>query len=234
MTRDEEVYRGLLHADGPFKELMKTVKSFVGLGIERVFVTGVTPVVLSDMTSGFNIATNAYFFPSLNGLCGFTEDEVGKLVAELHDSVESPAWSVEDACGVLRTWYNGYRFAWQAEEAIYNPTLLLYFLLHIQQVGSYPQLMLDKNLSMDENKLRYVASLDTGRRKVFDIVEKEQPVELWQLEERFTLADMIERQDADFLTSYLYYVGMLTIERFTRRRTLRLQPPNLVVRKLFV
>jgi len=82
MVDDPAVYRGLVETGGPFKELFKTVKSAMkGQGIERVFVTGVSPVALNDITSGFNIGKNLSLEPELAALCGFREQEIRYLPA---------------------------------------------------------------------------------------------------------------------------------------------------------
>ncbi len=84
VTADAEVYRELVHSDGPFKYLFKWVKGLAGGdGLERLFITGVSPLVMSDVTSGMKIAENVYLYPELVTLCGFTEEEVRGLLGEL-------------------------------------------------------------------------------------------------------------------------------------------------------
>ena len=134
-----------------------------------------------------NIAENVYLYPELNTLCGFTDDEVGALLSQLHTD------GMPDAQVMMRDWYNGYRFALGAEEKVYNPTLVLYFLKHLQRTGASPRQMLDSNLAADEGKLDYLAKV------------------------------------------YLYYFGMLTLEKEeTRERTLELVVPNAVMHGLYV
>ena len=161
MMSDEGTYRRLVHADGPFKRLMKQVKTATeGQGIERLFLTGVTPVVLSNLTSGLNIAKNVSLASDLNALCGFTEEEIRGLLERLADERSAQAggdFSVDEALEMMRTWYNGYRFAPASGQQVYNPTLALYFIDHLQREGTYPRQMLDTNLAADENKLRFLA-----------------------------------------------------------------------------
>ncbi len=237
---DEQTYRRLVGADGPFKRLMKQVKAATeGRGVERLFLTGVTPLVLSDLTSGLNIAENVSLEESLNALCGFTEKEIQGLLEDI--AAERGDVSVDEAREMLRTWYNGYRFAaGNASEVVggrvYNPTLALYFLKHLQRKGTYPRQMLDTNLAADENKLRFL-SRETGAGDVLaELVQTGEPLEVEQVEARFTLSEMLAQahRDKTALGSFLFYFGMLTIEGETPRRTLRLAPPNLVVQKLYV
>ena len=233
---DEITYRRLIGADGPFKRLMKQVKAATeGRGVERLFLTGVTPLVLSDLTSGLNIAENVSLVPALGALCGFTEEEIRGLLEKI--AVERDGdLSVDAAQDMLRTWYNGYRFTAGVDAEIYNPTLVLYFLKHLQREGTYPRQMLDTNLAADENKLRFLGRETGAGDIVAELVQTGEPLEVERVEERFTLSEMLDqaRRDKTALGSFLFYFGMLTIVEETPRRTLHLTPPNLVVRKLYV
>ena len=233
---DEPTYRRLIGADGPFKRLMKQVKAATeGRGVERLFLTGVTPLVLSDLTSGLNIAVNVSLEDSLNGLCGFTEAEVRGLLESVAEE-RGGGVSVDEAQGMLRTWYNGYRFAAGAAAEVYNPTLVLYFLQHFQRQGTYPRQMLDTNLATDENKLRFLSRATGAGDLLAELVQTGEPFEVERVEERFTLSEMLDhaQRDKTALGSFLFYFGMLTIVEETPWRWLRLAPPNLVVQKLYV
>jgi hypothetical protein len=240
MAAAPEVYEELVHTDGPFKRLFKWVKAAMrGQGLERLFMTGVSPVVMSDVTSGLNMAENVYLYPELADLCGFTAEEVRRLVEELHrENVGRGArpWSVDGTLRMMRQWYNGYRFAVEAEQEVYNPTLAFYFLKHLQRTGRYPRQMLDTNLAADEGKLEYLAQVAAGREAVIDVIRSDEPLEIERLQDRFSLRFMLERSvhDSSFLGSYLYYFGMLTLEGETEFSTLLLAPPNLVTKKLYV
>ncbi len=91
-----------------------------------MFITGVSPVVLSDMTSGYNVGENIYLEPAFNDLCGFTEAEIAAVLARL--AAEGGDWSPPRRWTPMRTFYNGYRFSEDAAAELYNPTLSLYFL----------------------------------------------------------------------------------------------------------
>ncbi|MCP4658965.1 MAG: AAA family ATPase, partial [bacterium] len=240
MMTDEATYKGLVHADGPFKQLMKWVKlATEGQGLKRLFITGVTPVVLSDLTSGMNIAKNVSLEPELNALAGFTEPEIEVLLEQIvtarRESGKSIEISVDEALVMIRIWYNGYRFAPEAENLVYNPTLTLYYLDHLLRRGSYPRQMLDTNLAADENKLGYVSRVTAGQKVVVDLLRTDKPMEIAHLADRFTLAQMLQQTgDSTYLASFLYYFGMLTVTGETLERRLLLAPPNLVVRKLYL
>ena len=167
LVNSEEAYRDLVHSDGPFKYLFKWIKGLMaGAGLERLFITGVSPMVMSDITSGMNIADNVYLGSALATLCGFTHEEVVELLERLHGEQGEPSWAVDEAVEMVREWYNGYRFVPTADPArataVYNPTLVLYFLQHLQREGRFPRKMLDANLAADEGKLDYLARARPG------------------------------------------------------------------------
>ncbi|MCP3958960.1 MAG: AAA family ATPase [bacterium] len=256
LTADVDAYHQLVQSDGPFKYLFKWVKGLLaGAGLDRLFVTGVSPIVMSDVTSGMNVAENVYLYPELNTLCGFTDREVHGLLENLHAEkadTAAPAWTVGDSHAMMRDWYNGYRFALGAEEAVYNPTLVLYFLKHLQRTGASPRQMLDSNLAADEGKLDVLARLATGHDVtgqqdatsatlrvdgVIDLIRRDEPLEIRQLLDRFTLKELLEgsSQDTSFFGSYLYYFGMLTLRKEeTEQQTLELVVPNEVMHGLYV
>ncbi len=248
LTADQEAYEDLVHSDGPFKYLFKWVKAaMAGRGIDRLFITGVSPLVMSDVTSGMNVAENVYLYPELNALCGFTEEEVGHVLEKLGAETAAATtggglWPTRDALAMMRDWYNGYRFALGPRETIYNPTLVFYFVKYLQRTGAGPRQMLDSNLAADEGKLDYLARQvaghgATGQDTVVDLIRREEPLEIRQLHDRFTLKELLEpsAQDASFLGSYLYYFGMLTLKpEETAAQTVELEVPNEVVHGLYV
>ena len=230
-------YNALVHDEGIFRTLFKTVKSSTSAtGFDRVFITGVSPVVMSDITSGYNVAKNIYFHPKLNALCGFTSKEVGDVVAQI---VKQCGWDPEkgdEALEMIKTYYNGYQFAFGVDETIYNPTLCLYFFETLQEMCSFPRNMLDANLAMDESKLQYIAQIPMGADLIFSLVEKDQRVSTETLSDRFGIQEMMESigKDNRFLVSFLYYFGVLTLDGETDDLQIQLKVPNLVVQGLYV
>ncbi len=242
LSVDKGAYEDLVHSDGPFKYLFKWVKAAMGgKGIDRLFITGVSPLVMADVTSGMNIARNVYLKPVLADLCGFTEQEIDDLIARvLHERADCTL-SAADAKQMMREWYNGYRFALKVPEKVYNPTLAFYFLLSLLEEGAPPRQMLDANLATDERKLDDVARIalgeEAGQETVIDLIRKNEPLEILGLLDRFTLKDLLERSahDTSFLGSYLFYLGMLTLQQEeTDEQTLKLVVPNEVMHGLYV
>ncbi len=232
MVRDTATYRALFDADGPFKELMKSVKSGTeGQGIERVFVTGVSPVALNDLTSGFNNAKDVSHRPELAALCGFREGEIHEVLETIAGERSLEA-TPEELLDTMRTWYNGYRFSENAEDLVYNPTNVLYFLEHLADFGRPPKALHDRNLRTDRSKLAFLARTSAGSGVIEQLTEGDGTVRVVELEQSFALEDLTRiGKDPGAIASFLYYMGLLTR---TRHVPPRLRIPNLVVRKLFL
>ncbi|MFP4388198.1 MAG: AAA family ATPase, partial [Desulfococcaceae bacterium] len=240
MTREgnrTETYDGLVRKEGALKTLFKAVKSAAGKGgIGRIFITGVSPIVLSDMTSGFNIAEDIYLKPKFNDLCGFSSSEVEALATQAAAEGEELGANADEALSLMRTFYNGYTFSPRSKARVYNPTLALFFLKEFQREGRYPQNMVDANLAMDLAKLEYAAALPNGRQMLLDIARETGVPVVPDISGRFGLRDMLDdaAKGQNFLASFLYYFGVLTIAEETEEAELKLRVPNLVARGLYV
>ncbi len=233
MAADVQTYRALFDAGGPFKELMKTVKdSTEGLGLERVFVTGVSPVALNDLTSGFNTADDVSLEPSLAGLCGFDEGDLRDLLALIAEERSLPSDAIERTVDMMRVWYNGYRFSPRTDAVVYNPTNVLYFLKRLYLHGHPPEKLHDKNLRTDQGKLAFLARTAAGSGVIEQLTEGSGEIDVPELLDSFSLDDLTARmiKDPDAVASFLYYMGLLTLSDAPGR----LRIPNLVVRKLFL
>ena len=230
-------YNALISAESSLKALFKTVKSAAsGQGLERVFITGVSPVLLTDITSSYNVATDIYLRPKFNDLCGFTEAEIKDIVSKIVKECEFENDRMTFALRIMKTFYDGYRFSEMSEEDIYNPTLALYFLTYFQEYCEFPRMMLDNNLAMDRNKLGYISRLLIDDKLLFQALNENPPLSLLELANRFGLQDMLSNtaKDDGFIISLLYYLGILTLNGENELGELRFKIPNLVVRKLYV
>ncbi|MGH9845426.1 MAG: AAA family ATPase [Blastocatellia bacterium] len=226
-------YETLLRGEGALKAVFKTVKAAAaGWGLDRVFITGVAPIVLSDMTSGYNVAKNIYLSPQFHDLCGFNEAEVGEALNFVVAECGLPASEAEAALDQMRQYYNGYRFSDAPDDLIYNPTLALYFLDHFQQRCQPPSNMLDSNLAMDRGKLSYIAGLP---EVILDAIHNEADLAVPVLADRFGVEDVVAlEKDKSFMASLLYYFGVLTLVGRGALGKLQLRIPNLVIRGLYV
>ncbi len=229
-------YQDLVTGEGLLKTVFSAVKAAsAGLGLDKVFLTGVSPLLMSDVTSGYNVAKSIYLEPEFHDLCGFREAEVVTVLEQLVSACQLPPAKVTEALDFMRTLYNGYGFTRQPPHLIYNPTLSLYFFENFQKTCGYPSQPLDDNLAMDADKLAYISRLTRGGQLLLDALTETTPVTVTQLEARFSVEKLWQpKADKRFLGSILYYFGILTAAGQTELGELRLTIPNLVIRQLYV
>ena len=245
MVRDIETYEALIEADGPYKQLFKSVKSATeGQGMERVFVTGVSPVALNDLTSGFNNAKNVSLDASLGALCGFRDEEICGQLELIAGERGLSNGDVESALDTMRTWYNGYLFTEgppegvpydRSKDLVYNPINTLYFLEHLLRWGVPPTKLQDENLRTDRGKLAFLGRTSAGTGVIEKITEGHGEIKVPRLEESFSVADLTKglEKDQGIVASFLYYLGLLTLAP-SDDASIRLRVPNLVMEKLFL
>ncbi|MEE4356682.1 MAG: AAA family ATPase [Desulfococcaceae bacterium] len=232
----QEMYEALVHEAGPLRTLFKTVKASASESLfDRIFITGVSPVVMSDITSGYNIATNIYLYPQFNDICGITEEEIHGALEELTGKCVFGEKDIRTAPDMMRIWYNGYRFSPDADSFVYNPTLCLYFLDYLELNRKYPRRMLDTNLATDDAKLDYIAQVSAGRQMLLELLREDRTVSVSDISDRFGIREMLteERKNHEFMASFLCYFGVLTIKGEEPDGRISLKIPNLVIRGLY-
>ena len=149
-------YHAMTHGSGWFRDFFATLKAGTESGnLERLFITGVSPVTMDDVTSGFNIGTNISFDAAYNQIVGFTEKEVSDLVA-MYRGRGVFDQDPEIAMTVMREWYDGYRFGKGAAEDVYNTDMVLYYLKHSIPNKQGPDYLIDTNVRVDYTKLRHL------------------------------------------------------------------------------
>ncbi|QEP42102.1 AAA family ATPase [Ectothiorhodospiraceae bacterium BW-2] len=229
-------YNELVKGEGVIKTVFKAVKAATdGLGLERVFITGVSPVVMSDITSGYNVAKNISQRPHFAKLCGFTAEEVMQLNRQIARECELPEGAADEAMSLMQNFYNGYRFSGDDTTRLYNPTLCLYFWDEWQQLCRYPNELLDDNLAMDKNRLRYIAALPHGAEVIEAALNPQQSLWVAKLAQNFGVKAMLnDPPDASFIISLLVYFGVLTIQDVSPIGKLKVTIPNQVVRSLYI
>ena len=229
-------YQALVYGEGIVKTVFKAVKALsAGQGVDRVFITGVSPVVMSDISSGYNVARNISLRPEYTDLCGFHETEIAAVLEQVAQDCGLGAEKITEALDMMRTFYNGYRFGYEPGELIYNPTLALYFLDNFSRDCTYPHDILDSNLAMDRNRIKYIGTLPHGQDIIAKALNPQDPPIIGQLANRFGVEDMLSAaKDQPFMGSLLYYLGVLTVGERNAFGELTLQIPNLVIRRLYV
>ena len=207
----ENVYWAITHADGFYRDVFKKFKGM----FERIFITGVSPVTLDDVTSGFNIGWHISTKPEFNQMLGFSLEEVRKMFAYYKEVGGIPATSdIEVMIDEMKPWYDNYCFSKKALETqskVFNCDMVIYYLRNYMDYGQAPDLMIDPNTRTDYNKMKKLLLLDKldGDRKgvIRTIAETGQIVTT--LEETFPASRLTNPQT---FTSLLFYYGMLTIK----------------------
>ncbi|MEM7538455.1 MAG: AAA family ATPase, partial [Chloroflexota bacterium] len=252
IQRNSRSYDSLVTGEGLFKTFFKNLKSFgSGKGLDRVFMTGVSPIVMNDLTSSANVFDDIYWFQELNDLCGFWEHEVSdmltRVVAESRrlqrlSDTERTAKHAE-ALEMMRVHYDGSWFTTETMPPdkvaapgarLYNPTMVFYFLRYLLRTGEYPEQMLDRNLKADRGKLHFIAGYESGREVIVDALNTEKDVSVPEIGTEFGAEEMmLEDMRQKRLASLLCYLGALTINRRDKGRQILLAIPNLVMQKTY-
>jgi Predicted AAA-ATPase/PD-(D/E)XK nuclease superfamily len=224
MTR----FKSDVSRNGFVRKFYESLKTATGEGIvDKIFITGVSPVTLDSLTSGFNITSNITLNPIFNEMMGFIEGEVENLLHLSNIAEEKIPTITKD----LKEWYDGYRFSYVAENHLYNPDMVLYFLLEYGIQGQYPKKMLDTNIISDYRKISNIFKIGGEEIGKFEILEDVVKIgyidfeltEIFNLEAPFT--------ESNFL-SLLYYMGLLTC-REPLTIGWRFEVPNYVIKKLY-
>lgn len=229
--RGEKVYHAITHADGFYRDVFKKFKG----NFERIFMMGVSPVTLDDVTSGFNIGWNISIKPEFDEMLGFSTTDVVEMFTYYKKHGSIPADSDIDAIvNDMKPWYDNYCFAKQAlkkKTRMFNCDMVLYYLRNYMDAGCPPEEMIDPNTRTDYGKMKKLLQFDKldGERKgiIRKIAEEEQIVT--QLYESFSAYQIPK---AEIFPSLLFYYGMLTIKG-TRGSKLILGIPNNNVRKQY-
>ena len=229
--RGENVYHAITHADGFYRDVFKKFKG----NFERIFMMGVSPVTLDDVTSGFNIGWNISIKPEFDEMLGFSTTDVVEMFTYYKEHGSIPVDSDIDAIvNDMKPWYDNYCFAEEAlkkKTRMFNCDMVLYYLRNYMDNGCSPRQMIDPNTRTDYGKMKKLLQFDKldGERKgiIRKIAEEEQIVT--QLYESFSSYQIPK---AEIFPSLLFYYGMLTIKG-TRGSKLILGIPNNNVRKQY-
>ena len=224
-----EIYHAITHASGFYRDAFKNYKGM----FDRIFMTGVSPVTLDDLTSGFNIGWNISTSPFFNGMLGFSEEDVRAMLRYYQEKGKLQG-DVEEMIQEMKPWYDNYCFAEESldrEPKMFNCDMVLYYLRNRIQLGKSPKQMIDPNTKTDYSKMKKLIQLDRldGNRK--GVLRK-------ITEEGKILTNLFPSFSADELTkpeifpSLLFYYGMLTIIGI-RGNLIVLGIPNNNVRKQY-
>lgn len=225
------VYHDLTHASGFYREIFKKFKGM----FERIFMTGVSPVTLDDLTSGFNIGWNISTDFQFNMMLGFSEMDVREMFQYYKDAEQLKSdVDIDAMIREIKPWYDNYCFAEESlkrDPKMFNCDMVLYYLRHYITLGESPKQMVDPNTRTDYNKMKKLIQLDKldGNRKgVLRKITEEGQI----ITSLVTTFPAIEITKPEIFPSLLFYYGMLTITG-TRGERVILSIPNNNVRKQY-
>uniref|UniRef100_UPI00405693B0 AAA family ATPase n=1 Tax=Candidatus Electrothrix sp. TaxID=2170559 RepID=UPI00405693B0 len=226
-----ELFTEIVGKGGVVRAFYETIKIAAGRGtVDRLFLTGVTSITLDSMTSGFNIGDNITYHRDFNRAMGFTSQETEAMIRPF---VKNCGLDNQEVMSTLGRWYNGYRFSSRADEKIFNPDMVLYFIRHLDmEECCFPERMLDDNIASDYGKIM----------RLFGVGDREKNFQT--LEELITEGEILGRHKGkldldmnkpfernDFI-SLLLSMGFITLSG-TMLSQYRYRVPNYVVQKLY-
>lgn len=225
-----ERYHALTHGDGFLREFMKSVKDNTDNVIERMYITGVSPVTMDDLTSGFNIADNYSTDARFNGMIGFCETEVRALLGYYKEQGRI-SHTIDELVEMMRPWYDNYCFSGRSlnESPMYNSDMVLYFVNRYLADQLPPDNMIDTNCRTDYNKLRHLIQMDRTFGLHASVIQEIITTggTFGMINPGFSAQDIVK---PDNFKSLLFYYGILTIKG-ARGPQMQLSIPNQVVRE---
>ena len=224
-------YRKQTHGEGYLRLFFDAVKSATATSLKRVFVTGVSPVTMDDLTSGFNIGTNYSLSAEFNEMTGFTEEEVRAMLT-YYSTVCPFRHSVDELIKTMKPFYDNYCFALKSygRVTMYNSVMVLYFIdQYINNDCEIPADMIEENIRIDYNKLRMLIRHDKEFANDARVIQRlvTQGFITGTLKKGFPAESI---NDPDNFISLLFYFGMITIAGTYRGKT-KFVIPNEVVRE---
>ncbi|MGE5340286.1 MAG: AAA family ATPase [Candidatus Omnitrophota bacterium] len=234
----EKNYIAITRGEGFLRSFFNVLKggtSDANSPISRLFMTGVSPITLDDVTSGFNIAMNISLHSDVNEILGFTYGEVETMI-DYYRQTGKIKHSNAELIEIMSQWYNHYRFSPRSSSEIFNTSQVLYFLNEYMIDSAIPINLVDTNARTDYNKLRQLIIIDKqGKPETNGNFSK-----LQQIMETDTVTTTIQSSfpvklmgNPENFYSLLFYFGLLTLTGMTPSQRAILSIPNEFTRKLY-
>ncbi|MDR1341712.1 MAG: ATP-binding protein [Prevotellaceae bacterium] len=214
-----EFYRTVVRANGVVRDFYETLKISTSGALGRIFITGISPVMLNDLTSGFNIANNLTLESAYNEMMGFTQEEVNDLMAKT--GVDTALVRVD-----MEMYYNGYLFNRNGGNKVYNPSMILYFFDQLLRNGASEDII-DSNMKTDYGRLQQLVQNGMNRQRLLEITKNNGVIS--DIIKDFSI-DRLE--DDKYFISLLFYMGLLTVDTLVEGK-LFLKIPNYSIRTVY-
>ena len=226
LSSNSELFEDTITGDGFVRTWYEVLKRVAGTIVERIFITGVSPITLDSLTSGFSISKNLSMGGKFNEMMGFTRAEVEQLIQETILPEERPSALMD----TLTEYYNGYCFSEDGKERVFNSDMVLYYLDYYQQYHKPPKILLDQNIASDYGKL--------GRLIEFENQKQNREILKEIIFEGYTTAELTDNFSIgtefkkEHFKSLLFYLGLLTIKE-RDLSSVRLEIPNIAMNGLY-
>ena len=219
-------FKNLVSKNGKVRKWYETLKEGTESVIDRIFITGVAPITLDSLTSGFNIGADITQRSKFNEMMGFTKAELVKMMEDIEIAKEEQ----KELLPIMKENYDGYKFSVDGKEKIYNSNMCLYFLNRYLEQRKMPTQLIDVNIASDYSKLGRMLDLCKGNERE-KIIEKTVSGEgiIGEITSKFNPA--IEFTEKD-LISMLFYLGYLTIDDDVAGYP-KLNIPNRVMKEIY-
>jgi hypothetical protein len=221
-------FKNIVTKNGWLRKFYETIKIATGDGIvDRIFITGVSPITLDSLTSGFNIVKQLSGDLILHELMGFTASEVADIML----GVGAPPKKLPQIMEDLTNWYDGYLFSEEATTHLFNPDMVMYFASEYKKRLKYPRRMLDTNVMSDYSKIRNLFKIGGQEQQRIAILEQllQEGEVIMKIIDQFTFE---KNFDNSHFINMLYYSGALTIKGYIGDQTI-FNIPNYVIKQLY-
>ncbi len=218
----------IVSSNGYIRKFYEAIKMDTTTGIvARILITGVLPITIDSLTSGFNITKNISLSPTFHQMVGFEEKEVEGIL----ENIEMPSEDISATLNDMRLWYNGYLFCADLDKRLYNPNMVLYFAEEYTERRKYPRDMLDANIASDYSKIQKLFSIQDKEEEYKEVLRvlSEDGVVSATLTAQYSFNRNFTQDD---LVSLLFYMGFLTIQS-ENLGIYTFSFPNYVIKKLY-
>ena len=229
LINDITLYKGMVtDKEAIYKEFFSMLKvgtSGNDSAIRKMFITGVSPLALFDVTSGNNIGKNISLDEKYNDMVGVTQDELQQLITyyDLEDKKDEIVLRCQE-------WYNNYKFNEDVNHTIYNSDMIFYYLESLINTNKEPKELIDVNVRTDYTKLKYLVYTNKRLNGNFDLLNQLIQGELVTTTNIKTTFSAFEMLQPENFKSFLFSLGFLTLDKY--RTSLKLSIPNQTIKKI--
>ena len=227
---DAGKFLDIVSGEGFVKAFYAIIKENIGLGtVERFFATGIAPITLDSMTTGFNIATDITRYPEFVAMIGLTKHEVKEAIKEVLP--EKTEKEQEEIYNEMEQYYNGYRFSEKSEQRTFNTTLVMYYLKEYIKTGERPMKMLDNNIAANFEKLENLITIKNNpySKEVLEALIQNNEITA-PIIDKFNLKMDVTK---DTILSMLFYFGYCTIKERKIGLNVSFKIPNYVMSGIY-